>query len=382
VRVLEEHRERAVDAAVALVAFGLTLALLLIPEDEGRSLDALGVVLAAAASLPLLARRRAPLAVFVVTVAASSALFALDYPGGPPIGPTVALYTVALLRVEILGSQLLTIAFTAVLFASHVGANAIANGFEAAAFVLGAPLWAAAWFAGDRTRLRRERIAELEERAVRAEREAARERRLAAAEERTRIARDLHDSAGHAINVILVQAGAARLLAEKDPDRARDALETIETVARETLTDIDRLVRVLREDADGEVEPPAGLAALESIAGRHRSAGLDVDVVVGGRRRPLPPAVDQAAFRIVQESLTNALLHGSGGVDVAIDYGDDALAIAVTNPVAAGETATGGGHGIVGMRERALLVGGGLEAAREDGAFRVRATLPYAEGRA
>ena len=121
-------------------------------------------------------------------------------------------------------------------------------------------------------------------RVARAERETERERRLAAAEERTRIARDLHDSAGHAINVILVQAGAARLLQEQDPTRTRAALETIEEVARETLSEIDQLVRVLREDgsANGSVEPPPGLAALETLAERHRAAGLAVDVRFDG----------------------------------------------------------------------------------------------------
>jgi signal transduction histidine kinase len=242
-------------------------------------------------------------------------------------------------------------------------------------------VWAAAWFAGDRTRLRRERVAELEQRALRAEREAERERRLAAAEERTRIARDLHDSAGHAINVILVQAGAARLLQEQDPERSREALETIETVARDTIGEIDQLVRALRENGSSEgVEPPPGLAALETLADRYRSSGLAVDVRVGGARRPLAPAVDQAAYRILQEALTNAALHGSGPAEVELEYGASALEIAVTNPAA--ETAgirDGGGHGIVGMRERAQLLGGSVEAGVDGGRFRLRARLPYAE---
>ena len=145
----------------------------------------------------------------------------------------------------------------------------------------GVVVWGGAWVLGDRVRMRRERIAESEARAERAERDAERERRLAAAEERTRIARDLHDSAGHAINVILVQAGAARLLGESDPERSRAALETIEEVALETLGEIDRLVTALREDdgsarANGNVEPPLGLAGLATLVDRHRTAGLEV----------------------------------------------------------------------------------------------------------
>jgi signal transduction histidine kinase len=368
-------RQRVVDVGIALAAFALTLALLILPEEAGRSFDALAVLLASLSTLPLVARRRHPLAVFVFVTLASAFLYGLDYPAGPPIGPTIALFNLALTKAEIRGSQKLTLGLVVVAFTAHVGAGAIPNGVDGAEFLLGIPLWGAAWFAGDRTRLRRERIAELEERAVRAEREAERERRLAAAEERTRIARDLHDSAGHAINVILVQAGAARLLSAKDPARSQAALATIETVARETLREIDSLVRALRED-NGAVEPPAGLAALGSLVQRHRDAGLDVELSVAGSWRPLPPGVDQAAYRILQESLTNALRHGRGDAEVTLTYADDALEIAVTN-TAAGNGRAGEGHGIVGMRERALLLGGSVEAGAWDGAFRVSARLPY-----
>ena len=226
-------------------------------------------------------------------------------------------------------------------------------------------------------RLRRERDHGARGARRQAEREAERERRLAAAEERTRIARDLHDSAGHAINVILVHAGAARLLVEKDPARSRDALATIEDLARETLTEIDGLVRALRED-DERGETPIGLAALDALVKRHRDAGLDVDVRIAGARRPLGPAVDQAAYRILQESLTNALRHGSGATEVSVDYGDDALEIAVTNPADADGAKPG--HGIVGMRERASLLGGSVDAGSQNGSFRVRARLPYCGG--
>src|SRR4029453_10724206 len=214
-------------------------------------------------------------------------------------------------------------------------------------------------------------------------REAERERRLAAAEERMRIARDLHDSAGHAINVILVQAGPARPPQEREPAGPRAALQTVEEVPRDTLGEIDQLVRALREDLPaGEIEPPPGLAALRGLAERHRVSGRAVNVTVDGPRRPLSPAVDQAAYRILQEALTNAAWHGRGSADVAIEFAPGALEIAVTNPAAPGPSERDGGHGIVGMRERAQLLGGTLEVGARNGSFRVHARLPYGEASA
>ena len=363
------------DVALALAVFAVSLGLLAGGGvggrfEHGRDLDALGVVLVALASLPLMAWRRAPLHVFVVTAAASAALNALEYPPGPPLGPTVALFGVAARRERVHAPVWVTGGVVGALFIVHLAGRGIALGeFPGTEILLGLLLWGGALVAGDRSRQRSARI--------------ERERRLAVAEERMRIARDLHDSAGHAINVILVQAGAARLLQEQDPAQSRAALETIEEVARETLTEIDRLVRVLREEdavpaeQDGPVELPTGVAALEALAERHRAGGLEVGMSVEGPSRQLPRAVDQAAYRIVQESLTNALRHGRGAADVALTFGDDALEIAVTNPVAPDARAKDGGHGIVGMRERAVLVGGSLEAGRDDGVFRVRARLPY-----
>jgi signal transduction histidine kinase len=347
-------------------------------DDDGQGLDAVAVVLVALTALPLVARRVSPLLIFAVVTAATTALYQLDYGLGPPVGFAVALYTVADERDE--GQEGLRRALLAVSAVVLLVPHILREGFAPEVF-LGAGVWAAAWFAGDRTRLRRERIAELEERARNAEREAERERRLAAAEERMRIARDLHDSAGHAISVILVQAGAARLLQERDPAGARAALETVEEVARDTLGEIDQLVRALREDLPpGEVEPPPGLAALEALAERYRGSGLDVTITVDGSRRPLSPAVDQAAYRILQEALTNAAWHGRGSAKVEIEFATGSLEIAVTNPAAPDSSARdGGGHGIVGMRERAQHLGGTLEAGADNGSFRIHARLPYGE---
>jgi signal transduction histidine kinase len=377
------RRDRLLDLGIPVAVFVLTIALIAAPEatdsgHDGRGLDALALLLAAATAAPLVLRRRAPLLAFTLSTLASSLLFAFDYPPGPPIGPTVALYFVASASAPTASRRAFALAVTAALLLFHVTIFGVARGtVPDGELLMGTLLWAAVWLAGERTRTRRARIEELEERAARAEREAERERMLAAAEERTRIARDLHDSAGHAINVILVHAGAARLLAEKDPSRSREALGTIESVARETLREIDAFVRALREDDDA-VQPPAGLSSLDALVKRHRDAGLDVDVSVQGDRRPLGPAADQAAYRILQEALTNALRHGRGAAEVGLTYGADGLEIAVSNATAGNGSGTAG-HGIVGMRERASLLGGSLDVRPENGHFDVRARLPYGE---
>jgi signal transduction histidine kinase len=375
-----KRRELALDIAIAAAAFAGSLAFLAGgPQADTRDVDLLGVVLAALTAFPLVAWRREPLAVFAITAAASAALSAFDYPTGPPFGPTAALFLLALHPEKTRAPKWLSAAAVASLYIVHVGGAAIGeDGFPTVPILFGALVWGGAWVIGDRVHQRRSRIYELEERARRAEREAEREQRLAVAEERTRIARDLHDSAGHAINVILVQAGAARLLSEQDPKGSRAALETIEEVARETLGEIDQLVGALREDGRGTVEPSPGLAALDTLVERHGTAGLIVTVRKHGSRRPLPPGVDQAAYRILQEALTNAARHGDGHAEVEVAYGPSSLELAVSNPIRSNRDLGGAHHGIVGMRERAALIGGSLDAGASNGVFKVQAHLPYA----
>ncbi len=379
---MARRRNLAVDIGIALAAFAATIGLL--GHGSSRDLDALGVFLAACATWPLVAHRRSPLGVLVVTTLASAILNGLDYALGPPFGPTIALFFVA--SQEQARAHVRTTAAVVVgLLAVHLAATGIAEGgFPLTPLLFAIVVWGGAWVAGDQVRQRRERLRRLEERAVRTERERERERRLAAAEERTRIARDLHDSAGHAINVILVQAGAARLLQERDPAATRTALETIEDVARETIGEIDQLVRALREDGtpdgrigNGTIEPPLGLEALETIIARHRAAGVNVTLDVRGASRPLTPALDQAAYRVLQEALTNAARHGLGETDVTVAFGPDELELTVSNKVRPGVATDIRGHGISGMRERVALVGGSLAVDRTDGDFRVRARLPY-----
>jgi signal transduction histidine kinase len=382
-----------IDAAIAVAAFAASLGLLAAGDSDlwdRAGVEALAVLLTALASLPLVARRRAPLAVFVFTALASTALRAIAAPAGPPLGPTIALYGLAASSEGSRARTRLILALVAALLAAHAAASGLADDrFPGAELLFGVLVWGGTWLAGDRARLRAERMAELEDRALRAEREAERERRLAAAEERMRIARDLHDSAGHAINVILVHAGAGRLRAERDPTAAREAFETIEEVARETVGEIDQLVGVLRDGASptegrDQVEPPPGVAALEALAERHRAAGLKVTTTVRGDSRALPPSVDRGAYRILQEALTNAARHGDGSAEVELTIGRNALEVTVANPLRQDGSARGdgGGRGVIGMRERAAQLGGSLEAGARDGHFRVRARLPFASNAA
>jgi len=380
-------RQWLLDGVLALAAFGGTVAL----EAHGlgssgsvaHTLDPVGVVIAAGTSLPLIAWRRAPVAVFLIATTASAILMIRGYPAGPPIGPTIALYLLAASRDATRPWTRLTTGIVVGMFCVHIASFAIGHDrLPLIQVLVGGLVWAVAWFAGERTRLRRQAILELEQRAIQAERNAIQDRRLALAEERTRIARDLHDSAAHAINVIAVQAGAARLWHEQDPQRSRAALETIEAVAHRTVAEIDQIVHSLREDdrSTGTVEPPAGLAALGSLLAQHRAADRTVSVDIVGVRRPLGPAVDRAAYRILQEALTNCARHGAGGASVELAFGDEDLKLTVSNSVT--DDAPGratGGHGLVGMRERATLLGGDVQAGRDNGAFRVHARLPYGE---
>ncbi|MEX0629661.1 MAG: histidine kinase [Chloroflexota bacterium] len=349
---------------------------------ETRDLDPIGVLLAAGSTLPLVAWRRFPLGAFVLTAAAGVALAGVGYRLDILIGPAAALFLLAASRepetpwtrrsTAIVGAAFVVyLAAAAIAQASFPGSELLHTGFA----------WAVAWFAGERTRLRREQIEDLRAHALRAEREAESERRLAIAEERARIARDLHDSAGHAINVIAVRAGAARLRHAEDPDRTLPALEAIEEVARQTAADIDAIVGNLRNETDGSggvVDDPHGLASLDTLLARHHEAGLDVTSVSSGERRALAPAADQAAYRILQEALTNAARYGAGDARVELAFGEGGLELTVTNRIKGNVVPTAGvAHGVIGMTERATLLGGSLSAEPVNGVFRVRARIPY-----
>jgi signal transduction histidine kinase len=243
------------------------------------------------------------------------------------------------------------------------------------------------WLAGRATRHRARLAEELHEAAVRAEEDREAHRHAAVAGERRRVAREMHDIVAHSISVMVVQAGGARRILERDPQRAAEAAARIEQTGRDALAEMRRLLGVLRpEERRPEREPQPGMAGLEALVERARGAGLPVALRVDGERPDVSQGLDLAAYRIVQEALTNALRHAGGApAEVLVRYGPDVIELEVADRGRgpAGPPATGGGddrlvgHGLVGMRERAQLYGGELHAGpRAGGGFAVRARLP------
>ncbi len=205
------------------------------------------------------------------------------------------------------------------------------------------------------------------------------------AEERARLARELHDSVGHALNVVVLHAGAAQRILETKPELAREALGSIETAGRHALGDIERMLGILRVPDEGAgLDAAPGLGQVEALCASVREAGLPVHLVVEGTPQALPSSVDLSAYRIVQEALTNTLKHaGKAQAWVTIRYMDEALEIEVLDDGRGGSVAGfgRGGHGLAGMRERIDIFGGELLAGpREEGGFAIRRTPAAAQG--
>jgi signal transduction histidine kinase len=342
-----------------------------------RSLDAFAVallVLIAAAAGGLAARR--PLIGFGVVLALTAIYAGAGYNTHGPIilAIGVALYFVPttehVLRSAVLG------AVTAVVFgAATAVASGIGDFIPATAATI--PMVVAALGIGHAVAFNRLRTAEAKE--------AEAQRRLT--EERLRIARELHDVVSHSISVINVQAGVAAHVIDDQPEKAREALLAIKTTSKEALRELRGILGVLREEATGETTAPApGLAQLPLLIDTSMRAGVSTRLDISGVARPLAPAVDLAAYRIIQESLTNVLRHaGPASADVKVAYEDQRVVIEVTddgNGGSNGHRESGGaGLGIAGMRERVAAVGGELETGPRLGrGFRVRASLPMEVG--
>ena len=233
----------------------------------------------------------------------------------------------------------------------------------------------ASWAVGRALAERNRRAEALEEHTARLERENAN----AVLAERARIAREIHDVVAHSVSVMTVQAGAARMLLEEDPARAREPLLAVEESGRQALAEMRRLLGVLRGGDDAAaLAPQPGMAQMEALIRQVRSAGLPVDLTAEGEERPLPPGVDLTAYRVVQEALTNVLRHaGAARAQVHVRYGPQVLELEVTDDGHVVPKNNHGGHGIFGMRQRVALYGGELEAGpRAAGGYAVRARLP------
>lgn len=234
--------------------------------------------------------------------------------------------------------------------------------------------------AGTSLRSLRERIAEAHERERVLQRDKSRAAQLATEQERARIARELHDVITHNVSVMVVQAGAARTVMRRSPEQATAALLVVESAGRAAMTELQHTIGLLAPDADEHLAPQPGLAELGELIGRVRATGMQVELTETGTPRPLGPGSDLAAYRVVQEALTNTAKHAAGAsARVRITYTPHDLIVEVDNDEGHGSanTAAGNGRGLIGLRERLAACGGRLHAGfRGAGGFRVRAVIP------
>jgi signal transduction histidine kinase len=331
------------------------------------------------ACLALAGRRRWPVAVLGVSTAAVVSFTLLGYVNGAAlVAPALALYAVAA-EVSVRRAVLLAAATLVVLMTATGAVNPFGH-ISGGGFVLLPGLVAAALFAGIAVANRRAYVASIHDRAQ----EEARRR---VDEERLRIARELHDVVAHTMATINVQAGAAAHVLPTRPEAAAEALQAIKAASKEGLRELRAILNVLRQaDEADPTQPAPGTAQLETLVDGARRAGLETTLTVTGKPSPLPAAVDLAAYRIVQESLTNAIRHaGPAEAAVALCYGDGELRIDVADTgrgqsagaVTGGTGSEGAGHGLAGMRERAAAVGGSVETGPSPGGgYRVAARLP------
>ena len=344
----------------------------------------LGYVLLVVSGLVVVLRRRLPVTVFAVAALASLVYYALDFPDGPGwIGLFVAIYSLTgygdgRRSLVVAGVGIAGLTASWLVSASDVEPRA-AIGWVF--FRIGASVMSAAL--GESVRTRRVIAADALQRAELAERTREEEARARVDEERLRIAREVHDTVAHAIAIINVQAGVTAHLLEKRPEGTRAALEAIEQTSSRALREMRSILGVLRDDHDGLVPHP-GLAQVEELVAHAREAGLDIELVSEPTTTTLPSAVESAAYRILQEAITNVIRHvGPTRVRVSLDHAEDSLELSVTNEAAPGSsdrTPSDGStsRGIAGMRERCRLLGGQLDAGPvAGGGFAVRARLPF-----
>jgi signal transduction histidine kinase len=369
------------DAALALGSAVFLVAAARIGGAGATDLDAFGYLLLVASALVLVLRRRAPVAVLIVVLAFVLGYQLRDYPEVTAVPVFVAVYTAVragrrAVTVAVTGSALVV----SMLTASPAGGETLREVMERR-LPLG---WiVAAGVTAEVSRQREAAVRAAEERAAEAERTREETARRRAADERLRIARELHDSLTHSISVIKVQAGVAIHLARKRGEAVPEALLAIQDASTDATRELRATLDVLRTgvgDDVGDESPGSGLDRLDELVGRARAAGVPATVTVSGDERPLPADVDRAAYRIVQEALTNVGRHAErpATVSVRLDYRPDGLAVQIDDDGQATPAAAPvPGTGLIGMRERVTALGGRLCAEpRPEGGFTVRAELP------
>ena len=365
------------DVALALALFAVTEAFVFTGTLMSGGATALSVASAAALTLPLAWRRRAPLAAAVFV---AGAIVVDDLVAG--WDGAVISFPSSIIAAYSAGAHARQRHAIAAL-AALTGANLIdalgAPGNRAGDLALGLVVFSLVpWLVGQALRRERARTAELQELAAQLAAEREQRTREAVSAERGRIARELHDIVGHAISLIAVQADAAGRLLRRDPSRAREPLEAIQTTSRGALAEMRQLVGLLRDsDEQPLLGPQPGVGDLTRLVDNARQAGLPVTVELTGERRALPATIDLAAYRIVQEGLTNVHKHaGAAPTSITIHYEESHLDVEVRNG-GDGASASGRGHGLIGIRERVALLGGELETGpAENGDFVVHARLP------
>jgi signal transduction histidine kinase len=334
--------------------------------------------LALAYALPLAWRRRTPLPALAATLAAVLAMGALL----TPLDQLFVPYGAILLLVFACGSRLErrgALAAAGLLAAVLPVVVATMHEPNVGDFVFPTLICLTTWAMGRVVRARTELTGRLHEAAARLEEQQADEAHRAAGEERRRIAREMHDLVAHSMSVMVVQAGGARRIIGRDAGRAVAAGAQIERTGREALAEMRHLLGMLHPGAEhGALAPQPTLAELGALVERANASGLPAVLAHRGERHPLPAGLDLAAYRIVQEALTNAIKHAQGAAtEVTVDWAPDAIALEVRDRGGARAGVANGGHGIVGMRERVRLYGGELHTGPlPEGGWSVRATLP------
>ena len=370
-----------IDGVVVVAAFGLSAAALAAADPvaaDVREPDVAAYALVAIYTASPIVRRQAPLVAVFTGLVSGLAYAAAQYPVALTPIVLLSIYTAAAVLAPRRARLLLA---TAVVF-GVVGATASPGPTDA-----GVPaLIVSAWLLGNYVGSRRRYTAELEDKNRLLEQARIELADRAVTEERLRIARELHDVVAHTMGVVAVHAGTGRMVADEDPAAAREALATIETTTRSALMEMRRMLGVLRGsdgDEPGTLAPAPGLGDLDALVADVVRSGVTVEVRVDGDRTDVPAGVDLAAYRIVQEALTNVIKHaGRVRVSVAVHYRDDAVTVEVDNEGGAGQQAqpvpVEPGHGLAGMRERVAMYHGDLDAGpRPIGGFHIAARLPF-----